>query len=95
MNETGVEELHVVVHGYVQGVGFRFWTERQANRLGLTGWVANRNDGSVEILAQGSHDKVVDLLRTLKSPMTPGSVEFLEREIRTPTRRFSDFSVSY
>ncbi|WP_092609236.1 acylphosphatase [Raineyella antarctica] len=95
MSDTSVEELHAVVHGHVQGVGFRFWTERQAARLGLVGWVANRNDGSVEIVAQGTHDQVVAMLRKLKSPMTPGSVDFLDREIRTPTQRFRDFRVTY
>jgi len=95
MTETPLEELHAVVHGHVQGVGFRFWTERQAARLGLVGWVANRPDGTVEILAQGTHDQVVALLRRLKSPMTPGAVEHLDREIRTPTARYDGFVISY
>lgn len=95
MSDTAVEELIVVVHGHVQGVGFRYWTVRQANRLGLTGWVANRNNGTVEILAQGSHDQIIELLRRLKSSMTPGSVDFLEREIRPPSEPYSDFSVVY
>ena len=95
MNDTAVEELHAVVHGHVQGVGFRYWTARQAARLGLVGWVANRSNGTVEIVAQGSHDQVVAMLRKLKSPMTPGGVEFLDREIRTPTSLFTDFTVEY
>jgi len=41
------------VYGRVQGVGFRFFTERNARRLGLSGWVKNHADGSVEILAEG------------------------------------------
>lgn len=95
MTDSGREELHAIVHGHVQGVGFRYWTVRQATRLGLVGWVANRNDGSVEIVAQGSHDQVIALLRKLKSVHTPGSVDFLDRELRPPTERFRDFSVSY
>lgn len=95
MTDSGREELHAIVHGHVQGVGFRYWTVRQATRLGLVGWVANRNDGSVEIVAQGSHDQVIALLRKLKSVHTPGSVDFLDRELRAPTERFRDFSVSY
>lgn len=95
MTDTPLEELHAVVHGHVQGVGFRFWTERQAARLGLVGWVANRNDGSVEILVQGPHDQVVALLRRLKSSMTPGQIDYLDREIRRPTGHYTDFRVTY
>ncbi len=43
----------IQVFGHVQGVGFRWFTCREAQRLGITGWVRNRRDGSVEIHAQG------------------------------------------
>jgi acylphosphatase len=45
---------HVVVHGKVQGIGFRVWTERQALARGLEGWVRNRSDGSVEAVFAGA-----------------------------------------
>lgn len=45
--------IRLIVRGRVQGVGYRDWTVRLALRLGLTGWVRNRADGSVEILAAG------------------------------------------
>jgi len=53
---------HVVVHGRVQGVGFRAWTETTALRLGLEGWVRNRRDGTVEALLVGTPDKVAAML---------------------------------
>lgn len=47
------ETRRLLVTGTVQGVGFRAWTEATAGALGLDGWVRNRHDGSVEIVAKG------------------------------------------
>lgn len=49
-----MERLHGIVHGDVQGVGFRYFLMREAQRLGLRGWVRNRDDGTVEFVAEGS-----------------------------------------
>ncbi|MET0652373.1 MAG: acylphosphatase, partial [Hyphomicrobiaceae bacterium] len=46
----------------VQGVGFRYWTEAMASRLGLSGWVRNRRDGSVEAVFSGPSDAVAEML---------------------------------
>ena len=54
-------QLRIV--GMVQGVGYRYGLEREARRLGLTGWVRNRADGSVEAIAQGSAE-ALDALTT-------------------------------
>ena len=51
-----MERLHGTVHGDVQGVGFRYFLMREAQRLGLRGWVRNRDDGTVEFVAEGSRD---------------------------------------
>ena len=48
------ERLHVRVEGRVQGVGFRWFVQQRAAALGLRGWVRNRADGSVEVLATGA-----------------------------------------
>ena len=48
-----MKQVHVAVRGRVQGVFFRAATQREAKRLGLSGWVKNRVDGGVEILAEG------------------------------------------
>ena len=51
------------IHGRVQGVWFRAWTEREARRLGLDGWVRNRRDGTVEALFAGPAEVVEEMLR--------------------------------
>lgn len=60
------QRLHATVFGLVQGVGFRWFVRREAERLGLVGWVANRADGSVELVAEGESgalDRLVERLR--------------------------------
>ena len=46
--------VHIRIKGRVQGVGFRAWAVRKANELDLSGWVRNRSNGSVEVLAEGT-----------------------------------------
>lgn len=59
------KRLVAIVRGDVQGVGFRWFVEREAARLGLEGWVANRADGSVEVVAEGDEDWLRELLLQL------------------------------
>ena len=57
--------LHVQVKGRVQGVGFRWFVRVSGRRLQLSGWVKNRPDGSVEVAASGSEDRLVELRKLL------------------------------
>ncbi len=58
-------ELHAIVHGMVQGVWFRAWTRDLAREMGVSGWVRNRPDGGVEILARGERKQVEQFLDRL------------------------------
>jgi len=60
---SGERTVHVRVEGRVQGVGYRAWAEATAHALELSGWVRNRRDGSVELVLQGTHEQVDDMLR--------------------------------
>lgn len=57
--------LHVQLKGRVQGVGFRWFVRVSGRRLQLSGWVKNRPDGSVEVAAAGSEDRLVELRKLL------------------------------
>jgi acylphosphatase len=57
---------HVIVHGRVQGVGFRAFLEDTAERLGLEGWVRNRRDGSVEAVFAGPEATVAEAIEACR-----------------------------
>lgn len=65
--------LRVRVTGRVQGVGFRAWTEGEAIRLGVRGWVRNEPDGSVLMLVAGSEEAVTGMLAAVRRG-PPGSL---------------------
>jgi acylphosphatase len=58
--------VRLVITGRVQGVGYRIWAERTAVALGIRGWVRNRRDGSVELLAIGEDDAVARLIEACR-----------------------------
>ena len=58
--------LHVQIKGRVQGVGFRWFVRVAARRLQLSGWVKNRPDGTVEIAAAGSEDRLAELRKLIQ-----------------------------
>jgi acylphosphatase len=62
----GQERLEAVVHGRVQGVGFRFFVLRVADGLPISGWVANESDGTVRCVAEGSRGDLERLLGALR-----------------------------
>ena len=71
-------QIHIRIFGRVQGVGFRAWTVRQALDLHLVGFVRNRRDGSVEVLAHGENDSLSTLLQRCLSGPTFSRVDKVE-----------------
>ena len=57
---------HIFFYGRVQGVGFRYYSVNKARQLGLTGWVRNLGDGSVEMEVQGPEEKIDELILFLE-----------------------------
>lgn len=80
----------LLIHGRVQGVGYRESMRREANRLELSGWVRNRNDGTVEAVVHGSVDAVAQITHWASRGPRFASVSTVEEnEIETPnTHRF-------
>jgi len=58
--------LHVFIYGHVHGVGFRYYVLQRATQLNIQGFVRNRIDGSVEVMAEGNKSNLVELLGTLR-----------------------------
>ena len=70
---------HLLVRGRVQGVGYRWWTVQAAAALGLDGWVRNRRDGAVEILAIGDAAAIVRLAEACRDGPRGAMVASVER----------------
>jgi len=80
---SGGDECTVCVRiaGRVQGVGYRYWTERVAGEIGLSGWVRNRHDGTVEAVFSGPPDDVAEMIERCRDGPPSAqvtSVEILE-----------------
>jgi acylphosphatase len=78
MTEKHWERIDLRVTGVVQGVGFRYWTRREAQRLGLRGSVRNAADGSVEVVAAGVPERLQEMVRLLKHGPPGARVSALE-----------------
>ena len=91
MSERDVR-LSALVRGRVQGVGFRWWTRSRALEMGLTGYVANRLDGRVLVVAQGRRDTCQRLLDLLQSGDTPGRVDAVDADWSEQTGDIHGFS---
>lgn len=76
---AGQDQVRLVawVHGHVQGVGFRWWTRSRALELGLVGYAANKTDGRVHVVAEGSRRACVELVDLLRGGGSPGRVELV------------------
>lgn len=85
MLETGTEVTVLVrIRGRVQGVWYRAWTVEEATRRGLSGWVRNRGDGSVEALFRGSESIVADMIGACGKGPPAARVESIERRPGDP-----------
>jgi acylphosphatase len=88
-----VKQVQCVVLGRVQGVFFRASAQREAKRLGLTGWVRNRPDGSVELLAEGEDESLRDFIGWVQRGPTSARVDRVDTRWRSYTGEFTEFRI--
>jgi acylphosphatase len=74
----------VVVHGYVQGVGFRYSVRERARQRGVSGWVSNLYDGSVEAVFEGDDDAVEALIAFMREGPRGAEVESVDATEEEP-----------
>mgnify|MGYP000527666222 CR=1 FL=1 len=83
----------IVVRGIVQGVNFRWFTQRRASDFGLVGFVRNASDGSVQVTVEGTRESIEHLLDVLRVGPSAAVVESVQVEWHTPSGEFERFEV--
>jgi acylphosphatase len=91
--KTAVQARRFLVRGRVQGVGFRWFVEREAHLLQIAGWVRNDSDGSVEVLAMGTRDQLAGLRSRLQEGPRAARVDDVEESEAEPVAGLSSFQV--
>jgi acylphosphatase len=85
--------LHAYVEGSVQGVGFRMFVLDSAQSFNLTGWVRNTFDGQVEVLAEGQHEDLEQLLEKIRKGPRSAFVTQVRQEWQPATGEFTGFEI--
>jgi acylphosphatase len=92
-NPTKSTRVHLRIRGRVQGVFYRASMVREAQNFGLTGWVRNCEDGSVEAIAEGAQATIESLIAWCRQGPRGARVDDVEVRWETPEHRFSGFVV--
>jgi acylphosphatase len=92
-HQSDAQARRFVVRGRVQGVGFRWFVEREAHILKITGWVRNNPDGTVEVFAQGTQDQLSGLHSRLREGPRAARVDDVEMSDAEPALALASFQV--
>ncbi len=87
------KRLHIYVSGKVQGVGYRAFLLDKAKSLDIVGWAKNLDDGRVEIIVEGSEDKLGEFLNYVTTGSKASNVEDVQVDELSPTGEFSSFLI--
>ncbi len=87
--------INAVVHGRVQGVSFRYYTREKGAQLGLSGWVKNRPDGTVETEFEGELELVSHMVRWLEQGSPAAWVQKVDSKVIEPVTNENGFIITY
>lgn len=93
ISRNNTVEVHAIVKGQVQGVGFRYTARQEAMKLGLLGTVSNLPDGSVEIYMKGPKFIVHNFLEELRTKHFEGKITAISMNEVSPQNQYLDFSI--
>ncbi|WP_338471771.1 acylphosphatase [Niallia sp. XMNu-256] len=88
-------QLHIIVSGKVQGVGYRYFSQMKAVQYGVTGWAKNLPDGSVEILAIGTNDQLEPFIEDLRIGNPFSKIEEMNITEGEKSEDFHSFTIKY
>jgi acylphosphatase len=91
--EKATEARRFLVRGRVQGVGFRWFVEREAHILGIAGWVRNNDDSSVEVLAMGTREQLSGLRSRLQEGPRAARVDDVQESNAKPVSGLKTFRI--
>ena len=90
-----IRRIRTVVEGYVQGVGYRWFAAKVAQRLSITGWVRNNPDGTVESVAEGPRDAIGEYIGELRRGPFGADVTDIVVTEEEPTGEFPNFDIAF
>lgn len=90
-----MKRAHIFIHGRVQGVGFRHFTKRNAQSLGLTGWVRNLSDGRVEAVFEGEEEDIKKMIKACRKGPPASQVSDVDVSWERTRGEFDHFRVSF
>ena len=87
------KRIQSTVHGRVQGVGFRYFVLDNAKRLNLTGWTRNRFNRTVEVVAEGENENLLQFLQVLRKGHRSSQVKNVDHAWQAATGEFENFRI--
>jgi len=91
--DTAILRVSAIVRGYVQGVGYRIFALREAQRHGLTGWTRNRPDGAVEVVAEGETEALRRYLARLEQGPSEAEVSHVDIQWEPAEGGWTEFAI--
>jgi acylphosphatase len=88
-------QLHIIVSGKVQGVGYRYFSQMKAVQYGVTGWAKSLSDGSVEIVAIGTTDQLEPFIEDLRVGNPFSTIDDIKITESEKTEDFHSFTIKY